>query len=53
MSGPLEELSPLVCPFREALPSIFEKSRHSEVWGVDLKCADTHTVDFILQKVFG
>ncbi|KAJ5361097.1 kinase-like domain-containing protein [Penicillium brevicompactum] len=50
MSGPLEKLSPLLCRFREASPSIFKKSRHSELWGVDLKHAERHTIDLILIK---
>lgn len=53
MSGPLEDPSPLVCRFREALPSIFENSRHSEIWGFDLKRAERHTIELILEKVFG
>ncbi|PLB41523.1 protein kinase-like protein [Aspergillus candidus] len=35
---------------RDALPSILTRSRHSEIWGVDLKHAERPILDIILDK---
>ncbi|KAJ9489950.1 hypothetical protein VN97_g3339 [Penicillium thymicola] len=36
--------------FRDALPSILKKSRHTEIWGIDLKDAEGKVLEVILEK---
>ncbi|KAJ5622458.1 kinase-like domain-containing protein [Penicillium herquei] len=51
MSDALEKSSGLASHFREnALPSILKKSRNTEIWGVDLKHAESQAVEFVVEK---
>ncbi|QKX56170.1 uncharacterized protein TRUGW13939_03270 [Talaromyces rugulosus] len=45
MSVSLEKPSSLASRFRDALPSVFKKSRNSEIWGVDIKHAEWQVVE--------
>lgn len=51
MSVSLEKSSSLASRFRDALPSIVTKSRHGEIWGIDLEHAEWEVVEVILEKV--
>ncbi|OJJ46503.1 hypothetical protein ASPZODRAFT_152010 [Penicilliopsis zonata CBS 506.65] len=50
MSVSVEKSDSIVGCFRDALPSILIKSRHTDIWGVDLKHAEWPTVKIILEK---
>jgi hypothetical protein len=51
MSASLEKSSSPASRLRDALPSILTKSRHTEIWGVDLKHAEWRVLEVILEKV--
>lgn len=53
MSVSLEKSSSLASRFRDALPSILKNSRHTEIWGIDLKDAEGQVLEVILEKVLG
>lgn len=53
MSVSLEKSSSLASRFRDALPSILRNSRHTEIWGIDLKDAEGQVLEVILEKVLG
>ncbi|KAJ5162706.1 kinase-like domain-containing protein [Penicillium coprophilum] len=50
MSVSSEKTSSLASRFRDNLPSILKKSRHTEIWGVDLKHAERQVLEVILEK---
>lgn len=39
--------------FRDALPSVVKKSRHSEIWGFSLEQAESRVLELVLEKVLG
>lgn len=47
----LEKTTSLASRFQDALPSILKKSRHTEIWGVDLKHAEWQVLEVVLEKV--
>ena len=53
MSVSLEKTTSLASRFRDTIPSILKKSRHTEIWGVDLKHAESQVLEVILEKVLG
>ncbi|KAI2678101.1 hypothetical protein CBS147355_5102 [Penicillium roqueforti] len=46
----LEKTTSLASRFQDALPSILKKSRHTEIWGVDLKHAEWQVLEVVLEK---
>ncbi|KAH8703839.1 kinase-like domain-containing protein [Talaromyces proteolyticus] len=50
MSVSFEKASSLASRFRDALPSVLKKSRHTEIWGVDIKHAEWQVLEVILEK---